>query len=70
LPELSVGLVPYVKVIDVVATPRAFTEPFRVALVAVTLVALFVVTAGAGVVVKLRFELVVLPASFVASALK
>jgi hypothetical protein len=70
LPELSVELVPYVKVIEVVAKPRAFTEPLRVALVAVTFVALFVVTEGAGVVVKLKVELVVLPASFVASALK
>jgi hypothetical protein len=70
LPELSVELVPYVKVIEVVAKPRALTEPLRVALVAVTFVALFVVTEGAGVVVKFKVELVVFPASLVASALK
>jgi hypothetical protein len=70
LPELSVELVPYVNVIEVVAKPRAFTEPLRVALVAVTFVALFVVTEGAGVVVKFKVELVVFPASLVASALK
>jgi hypothetical protein len=50
--------------------PLALTVPFRTAPVAVTLEALLVVTAGAGVVVKLRLELVVFPASFVASALK
>ncbi len=70
LPELSVELVPYVNVIDEVATPLAFTVPFRTAPVAVTLDALLVVTAGAGVVVKLRVELVVFPASLVPSALK
>jgi hypothetical protein len=70
LPELSVGLVPYVKVIEVVAKPRALTEPLRVALVAVTLDALLVVTDGAGVVVKFKVELIVVPASFVASTLK
>ena len=56
--------------IDVVAIPLALTVPFIAAPVEVTLVALDVVTAGAGVVVKRKVELVVFPASFVASALK
>ena len=56
--------------IEVVVTPLALTVPFITAPVDVTLVALDVVTAGAGVVVKLKVELVVFPASFVASALK
>jgi hypothetical protein len=65
-PEERSEIVEYSKINWDVTTPNGFTVPFRVAPVAVTVVASLVVTAGAGVVVKFKTVLVEVPASFVA----
>jgi hypothetical protein len=65
-PEDRSETVEYWNINSDVATPKGFTVPFKVAAVAVTVSASLVVTAGAGVVVKFKTELVEVPASFVA----